>query len=486
MDTKRLVNWATRIPNKPWFPLFALALITLLAAALRFYKLGEWSFWIDEIFTINRAQAHYINLDRLLDNIPPARNWVPISVILTAQALNLFGVSEWSARLVSTVIGIITIPILYFPIKNIFGTRVTLIALLLLAISPWHIFWSQNARFYTTLMLFFTLALVTFHYGLERNRPRYFILFFLLVYLALSERLFALFIAPVIAAYLIALWIFKFEKPPGLNFKNMLSVGLPIIVGGVVELSSLIASGESRFFGDFGWFFLYRNDDPIRLLGNIGFNTGIPLMVLASFSGFIILIKKNRPGLLMLSSAVVPMTMLIAANPFIFTKDRYVFLTLFCWIILAAYGINELVNNTKDFNKILTVAVLAVLVFDSASDNLLYYRVNHGNRGEWRTAFNKVRDKIQNTDIVVAYWSEFGPFYLDREITQYEKIDLESMLQSGKRYWFVLDAETIWANVKVKWWLENNAELIEVYYLRTPDDFYLRVYFVDPVRLKEQ
>jgi hypothetical protein len=61
MDTKRLENWATQIPNKSWFPLFALALITLLATALRFYKLGEWSFWIDEIFTINHAQLHYGN-----------------------------------------------------------------------------------------------------------------------------------------------------------------------------------------------------------------------------------------------------------------------------------------------------------------------------------------------------------------------------------------------------------------------------------------
>ena len=33
-----------------------LAGITLLALILRFYKLGEWSFWIDEIFTVNRAQ----------------------------------------------------------------------------------------------------------------------------------------------------------------------------------------------------------------------------------------------------------------------------------------------------------------------------------------------------------------------------------------------------------------------------------------------
>ena len=33
-----------------------LAAITLLAGALRFHKLGEWSFWRDELITISHAQ----------------------------------------------------------------------------------------------------------------------------------------------------------------------------------------------------------------------------------------------------------------------------------------------------------------------------------------------------------------------------------------------------------------------------------------------
>ena len=71
-----------------------LGFITLLAAVLRFYKLGEWSFWIDEIFTINRAQVHYGSLDKILQNIPPAHYYFPISIILTGQFLKIFGVNE--------------------------------------------------------------------------------------------------------------------------------------------------------------------------------------------------------------------------------------------------------------------------------------------------------------------------------------------------------------------------------------------------------
>jgi 4-amino-4-deoxy-L-arabinose transferase-like glycosyltransferase len=458
-----------------------LAVITLLAVVLRFYKLGEWSFWIDEIYTINHGRAHFSNLEKIIRNIPPAQNWIPLSVMLSAGVINVLGIGEWSARLVSAVIGILSIPILYFPFRKIFGVRVTLIALLLLAISPWHIYWSQNARFYTSLLLLYTLALVTFYFGIERNQLRYFILFFVLLYLAISERQLALFIVSVIAGYLIALWILKFDKPLGVNFRNIFLLCLPLIIGGLVETYSWIANGESRFFGGFSWFFLYRNDDPIRLLGNISFNIGIPLMVLAMFSGIFLLIKKSRVGLLMLSSAVIPTVVLVAANPFIFTKDRYVFITLLCWVILAAYGINELLKSTNGLHKWLSAAVLVMLLLDAASANMLYFKVNNGNRRDWKGAFALINEQSSEGDLYISYWPELGEYYLGKEAIAWEEIDPKTVLESGKRYWFVLDSETIWANLKMKSWVEKNASLVEVKYLRTPDDFFLRIYLYDPV-----
>jgi mannosyltransferase len=483
MDIKRIENWAIRISNQSWFSYLLLILITAFAAGLRFYKLGEWSFWIDEIYTMNHAQAHFSSIQLLLDHIPPARNWVPTSVILTAQALNLFGISEWSARLVSALIGILSFPILYFSIKRIFGSQVTLVALFLLAVSPWHIYWSQNARFYTSLLLFYTLALVVFHYGVERNQLRYFFLFWAFVYLAFSERLFAFFIFPVIAAYLAALWIFKYKKPAGYNLRNLLLLVSPIIVGGMIEAYSLLVRAESRFFADFDWFYLYRVDDPFRLLGNIGFNLGIPLMVLAVFSGYFLIRQKSQAGLLMFIGAVVPLGILIVANPFIFTKDRYVFATLFSWAILAAYGFVELLKTTKGLHKWLAVAVFIVLFADAAFADVLYFKINHGNRGEWKAAFNLIKERGSFEDDVVAYWPEFGPYYLGREIIPYQDIDVATIINSENLIWFVLDSETIWINASVVNWLKDNARLIDIRYLRTPADLSLHIYLFDPSQL---
>src|ERR1044071_10257533 len=143
MDTRRIHASITDLSNRSGFVYILLSSITLFAALLRFYKLGEWSFWIDEIYTINHALAHFSSPQLMLDNVPPARNWIPVSVILTAQVLNVWGVSEWSARMASVMIGVISIPILFFPVRRLLGDWVALISALLLAISPWHIFWSQ-------------------------------------------------------------------------------------------------------------------------------------------------------------------------------------------------------------------------------------------------------------------------------------------------------------------------------------------------------
>ncbi|MGD8751590.1 MAG: glycosyltransferase family 39 protein [Anaerolineales bacterium] len=449
-----------------------LASITLLAAVLRFYKLGEWSFWIDEIFTVEVSQGPAIY----------SFAWPRISIMLIGTALRVLGISEWSARLAPALIGVISIPILYFPVRKMYGSGVALTASILLTISPWHLFWSQNVRFYTSLMLLYTLALLFFHYALEEDRPGYMILSLIFFASAALERYTALFFVPVVLVYLLLLKVVRSEKPPGLRFRNLLIFLLPFIAVVIIELYSYISSGTFQFFRDFDWFFLYRNDDPIRLLGNISFNLGIPLIVLAIFSGVFLLIKKNHAGLLMISGAVVPTVILIAANPFIFTKDRYVFITLFSWVILAAYGINELIKSTDWLHRWLAVAVLMILFFDAASDSLLYYKVNNGNRRDWKGAFALVQQRGREGDDVVMWWPELGHYYLNKEIIAWRDIDPETVVRSGKRFWFVTDSETVWGNTRMKQWVEQNAELVEVFYLRLPDDFSLRVYLYDPAR----
>lgn len=95
--------------------LLLLAAVTLAAGILRFYRLGEWSFWIDKLFTIERALTQYGALSNWIHHIPPVSPWFPISVMLNSGAIQSLGVREWSARAVPAAIGVLSIPALYFP-----------------------------------------------------------------------------------------------------------------------------------------------------------------------------------------------------------------------------------------------------------------------------------------------------------------------------------------------------------------------------------
>lgn len=482
MRANQLKDKVILLVDKSWMQYVWLGLITLLAAALRFYKLGEWSFWIDEIFTINHAMAHFSTPELIVENIPPARNWIPVSVILTAQILNRWEIHPLDARLTAALIGIVTIPVLYFLVKKLFDTKVALIAVLLLALSTWHIEWSQNARFYTSLLLFYTLALFFFYYGIERDRPLYLLIFLVLMYVATSERFIAVFIIPVALVYFLFLKVLRFEKPIGLNKRNVLITLFPVIGGILIEIISYSIDRTFRVLGGFDWFALYQLESPLKLLLFTSYDIGIPLVCFAFFTGTFLVMKKSRIGLLLLVSAVLPVLLLMALNPFLFTLSRYVFITLSSWIILAAVGIGEIFSSTKGYGKIIAVGLLLLFVTDSIGANLVYYKVNNGNRLDWKRAFSYVQERRQMGDEVVTSWPQWEGYYWDKKIVSWDRLNPETIETSSKRYWFILDNEIIWGNPKMKAWMEQNAELVDILSLRRENEYYLKIYLYDPAR----
>jgi 4-amino-4-deoxy-L-arabinose transferase-like glycosyltransferase len=408
--------------------------------------------------------------------------------MLTAQALNLFGVSEWSARLVSFLIGTLSIPILYFPFKKILGSQVALVALFLLAISPWHITWSQNARGYTALMLFYTLALIAFYQAIEKDRPGYFILFFMFLYLAASERLIAVFILPVIVLYLILLKVAKFSDPPGFRARNLLILLSPGIALIIYQIFSSMISGQSivadivdeivsTFYGN-------SIENPFTQTIFIVFEIGIPLIIFSFFSGLFLLAQKSRMGLLIFLSAVVPLVLVIILTPFMFTEERYAFVTLPSWIIMAAIGLRELFTRPKNLQKYLIYGIIALLIVDAAGAYLLYFHINHGNRRDWRGAFAIVEENIQEEDLVVSTWPELGAYYMDREVMLWEEMDLDAIKKSEQKIWFVVIPDMAWVTgtEDVYWWVAHNARMIDILYLRTIDNANIEIYLFDPAQ----
>jgi mannosyltransferase len=126
---------------------FLLLAVLLLAAFLRFYRLDAQSFWNDEG---NSARIAERTLDLIMEgaagDIHP-----PGYYLLLHYWRALFGQSEFALRSLSVAAGLALVVFTYLLGRRLFGETTGLIAAFLEAISPFAIYYSQEARMYAFL-----------------------------------------------------------------------------------------------------------------------------------------------------------------------------------------------------------------------------------------------------------------------------------------------------------------------------------------------
>jgi mannosyltransferase len=443
--------------------------ITALAAGLRLYKLGEWSFWIDEAITYFRA--------RDLAQLPVLRR--SVSLLLTQLALLNLGNAEWVARLPSVVAGVVTVPVLYLVARRLFNPQVALISAGLLALSPWHLYWSQNARFYAFLLLFHTLALFFFYRGLEEDRPVDFAASAALLALGILERPLALFLLPVVGLYLMVVYlsVLRFHRPPGLRLGNLFTFLAPTFVISLVLLTAFPAVDAAVRESLFGWV----NARPLWILAGTATYTGLPVVCLALAATAILIRERSRAGLLLSFGAWVPWIGTMAAAMVQYSANRYAFVSLSSWIVLGAWGLHRAVDLLRERSRILAVALVAVVVAAPLSENALYFLYQNGNRDDWRGAFEVIQRERLPGDLVFSPNLDLAEYYLGEGYNGLGQFDPAAVRASGKRVWFVEDL-----NVEQKWpsqqrWITENAHLVanlDVHFQARI--FVMRVYLYEP------
>lgn len=461
-----------RLPSTAQYLL--LGFITLVAAALRFHKLGRWSFWIDEIWSMTTA----LNLRAWRDDL---FEFHTLFYSMLRPVLMSVDINEWSARLTPAVIGVVSIPILFFPIRKIFGPWVALFTAGLLAIAPWHLFWSQNVRYYTLLLLLYSLALFSFYWGLETDQFRHIIVSWMTWGLALLTNLTAAFLLPTILVYVVLLKVLPVERPRGLHLKNLIPfVLLPSVY--------LLYEGYRVAFAEKGlavskllsFFFVGQSLGPVRLVAGIIYYVGVPLVCLALLGGVWLLLEKQRSGLFLLVGVVTPLLSVIFLSPFTYVHDRYVFLTLPLWIILGTAAVQGIFSHVGGRGRILALGIVVLLLADPLAQDWLYFDYQNGNRWDWKGAFATVQQRKAENDLVVTTWWELGRYYLGADVLTMDQLDPLAVAARGQRMWFVDDG---WVNPTLSKWLQENAELIDVRDVQMPGKvFPMRVYLYDPAR----
>lgn len=129
-------------------------LLTLLALGLRAARLDFQPLWWDEGYSVWFARHPLGEMARLTaQDIHP-----PLYYALLGGWIQLLGARPVALRLFSVAVGTATVPLVYAVGRRLGGPRVGVMAALLLAVNPLHVFYSQEVRMYALVALAAAIA----------------------------------------------------------------------------------------------------------------------------------------------------------------------------------------------------------------------------------------------------------------------------------------------------------------------------------------
>lgn len=131
---------------------FVLIIISLY---LRLINITSEQLWNDEAISIYYANFSFENFwDVIIKDIHP-----PLYYIILRNWIFLFGDSVLSCRLLSVIFSILTQPVLYLLGKSIKDEKFGIILCFFYSISPFSIYYANEVRSYSLLLLIFTISL---------------------------------------------------------------------------------------------------------------------------------------------------------------------------------------------------------------------------------------------------------------------------------------------------------------------------------------
>ncbi len=142
------------------------ASITAVAALLRFSTITSQSFWVDEATTVHEVS---LSFGAMLHMISVNETTPPLYFALAWIWTRLFGSGELEIRSFSAVCGIALVPVIYLCTRELVTRRAGVVAAALAAVSPFMIWYSQEARSY---MLFALLSALSFLFAARTHRTR--------------------------------------------------------------------------------------------------------------------------------------------------------------------------------------------------------------------------------------------------------------------------------------------------------------------------
>lgn len=172
--------------------------------------------------------------------------FLPTYVYLSAPIVGILGLTEFSTRLLSGLSGIVALIFVYLIAKELWNKKVALFSTFVLAIAPWHIFYSRGAFEGNLALTLFTGAVYFWIRFLKKATVKLFtlstMLFVLSMYSYQAERV----MAPLFGLFAITI---SFKKLWKLRRKLILPIGFLVLLLMPMMVLSFTPGGYHRAFG---------------------------------------------------------------------------------------------------------------------------------------------------------------------------------------------------------------------------------------------
>jgi mannosyltransferase len=404
----------------PKLTLFFLIAIILLGTGLRLYHLGYEDLWVDEIYTIHTAQIPLSAVT--ISNLEPRDFLHFVYDFLIMHFWLKLGTNPGIVRLFSALVGIGTILLLYLIGKKLFDSYIGLLSALFLALSSYHIYYSQEACAYA-VQVFLILGMVYYFIcGFQDHKTSSWIMFTVLTTFGIAVREFTILTWLALTIYAVLSIIFWKRKPNhiGLWLGSQIAIFIACIIGlyfyfnrtGAMSYGNWLLKptlqdiGETFNYFSLGWVY-WTLPEMLQIII-------VPLFIFMLLFSIITINKpdnitlafdRNQGLMFCWSIFAIPLILfyLISFKKPIFISYRYLIILLPFFYLLIAYGISKISW------IIIRYIILAILIFGMGMGTISYHQVVK--KIPWSKIAGMIDQKGQPNDLILIY-EEFWKFGL--------------------------------------------------------------------------
>jgi len=420
-----------------------LLISVVIAFLLRMLFIDSQSLWIDEVATYDQISKESILAVYKTIMVNEGHIGPLYHIVIHLFSL-IFGTAEWALRLPSAIFGTISVYLIFLITKETFGNKSASIASVFFALSPIHIWYSQEARMYSLWIMLILLHVTIFLWTFKKSSLLRWVILTIVSALSVWTLINSLFIFFAIGIYLIIL-----SKK---HFKELIIYSLSTIIAvasytpGFIAFfqKSKISVGSTRVTSIFDLVYAFITFNVGTTLGPslveirstlkiYGANAAnhlisqygallIPAMLLFTclFLFSLYMIKKDidQKKLLIIILLFIPLfTIFMVAfiSPTLPFNVRYILCTLPFYIIILTYGISTI---SKRFSKI-AIPILLIPIFLSLFN---YYFNSNYSKLNFRKLIKHLNEKMNTGDkaLIVSEYSSRQILYYDTENEKYK------------------------------------------------------------------